>query len=64
MSRGQRKRTVYYFPKMKVRGKRHREMAPYYKLSRAVTCLGAAATAVSAMYEKAFEAWTDLEENK
>ena len=64
MSSGQRKRTVYHFPKMKVRGKWHREMAPYYKLSRAFTNVGAAATALSVMYEKAFESWTDLEELK
>lgn len=40
MSRGQKPRTPQYFPKMKVRGKRRRRVAPYQRISGAFMHMG------------------------
>lgn len=40
MSSGQKQRTPQYFPRMKVRGRRRRFLAPYQRMAGAFTSLG------------------------
>ena len=51
------KRTAWHFPKMRVRGKQRRVLAPYQRLAGSLERMGESARVVADTIKKYQEAW-------